>query len=133
MGSFDSLSCAKRTTTSLRMTRVEVLEYKKYWVYIVASRSGTLYIGVTNSIQRRMWEHKRGEFGGFANKYHCDRLVYYESFDDVLIAIGREKQLKGWVRQKKIALIEVVNPRWQDLAEKWGAEMAFVGESIKNR
>ena len=109
------------------------MDHKKYWVYIVSSRSGTLYIGITNSIERRMWEHKSGEFAGFASKYRCDRLVYYESFDDVLIAIGREKQLKGWVRHKKIALIESVNPRWGDLAEKWGAEMAFVGESIKNR
>ena len=105
----------------------------KYWVYIVASRSGTLYTGMTNNIDRRMWEHKSGEFEGFASKYHCYRLVYYESFDEVVKAISREKQLKGWVRKKKIALIETVNPRWQDLAEHWGAEMAFPGESIKNR
>ncbi len=105
----------------------------KYWVYIVASRSGTLYIGMTNDIDRRMWEHKSGKFEGFASRYHCNRLVYYESFDEVLKAINREKQLKGWVRRKKIALIESVNPRWQDLAEKWGAEMAFAGESIKDR
>jgi putative endonuclease len=76
---------------------------KKYWVYIASSRSGTLYIGITNSIERRMWEHKSGEFEGFASQYHCDRLVYYESFDDVRKAIAREKQLKGWVRRKKIA------------------------------
>ena len=106
---------------------------KRYYVYIVCSRSGTLYIGITNNIERRMWEHKSGKFEGFASKYHCDRLVYFESFDDVQKAIGREKQLKGWVRRKKIALIESVNPRWQDLAEKWGAKMAFAGESIKNR
>jgi putative endonuclease len=103
----------------------------KYWVYIVASRSGTLYSGMTNNIDRRMWEHMSGEFEGFASKYHGNRLVYYESFDEVVQAINREKQLKGWVRRKKIALIESVNPRWQDLAEKWGAEMAFPGESIK--
>ena len=86
-----------------------------------------------NNIERRMWEHKSGEFEGFASKYHCNRLVYYESFDEVIQAINREKQWKGWVRRKKIALIETVNPRWQDLAEKWGAEMALPGESIKNR
>jgi putative endonuclease len=103
---------------------------KTYYVYIVCSRSGTLYIGMTNNIERRMWEHKNGTFEGFASKYGCDRLVYYESFDDVRNAIDREKQLKGWVRRKKIALIESVNPRWQDLAEKWGAKMAFAGESI---
>jgi len=106
---------------------------QKYWTYIAASKSGTLYVGMTNDIVRRMWEHKSGEFEGFASKYHCDRLVYWESFDDVRKAIDREKQLKGWRRSKKIALIESLNPRWQDLAEKWGAEMAFAGESIKSR
>jgi putative endonuclease len=83
-----------------------------YYTYIVCSRSGTLYIGMTNSIYRRAMEHKRGEIEGFASKYHCDRLVYYEKFDDVHKAIGREKQLKGWRRARKIALIESVNPRW---------------------
>jgi putative endonuclease len=103
----------------------------EYFVYIVCSRSGTLYIGMTNSIYRRAMEHKRGEVEGFASKYHCNRLVYYESFDDVRRAIGREKQLKGWTRAKKIGLIESKNPRWADLAESWGAQMAFAGESIK--
>ena len=105
----------------------------EYWVYIVASRSGTLYIGMTNNIERRAWEHKSGEFEGFAREYHCNRLVYYEGFDDVHKAIDREKQLKGWRRSKKIALIESSNPRWEDLAEKWGWKMAFAGESIKGR
>ena len=107
------------------------MEEHQYFVYIVCSRSGTLYIGVTNSIYWRALEHKRGEVEGFAAKYHCDRLVYYEGSDDVHKAIGREKQLKGWRREKKIALIEATNPRWEDLAEKWGAQMAFAGESIK--
>jgi len=91
----------------------------EYFAYIVCSRSGTLYIGMTNSIYRRALQYKRREIEGFASKYHCDRLVYYESFDDVHKAIGREKQLKGWTRAKKIALIESKNPRWEDLAEKW--------------
>jgi len=105
----------------------------EYFVYIVCSRSGTLYIGMTNSIYRRALEHKRGEVEGFASKYLCDRLVYYESFDDVHKAIGREKQLKGWSRAKKIVLIEWKNPRWEDLAETWGAQTAFAGEAIKGR
>ena len=105
----------------------------KFWVYIVASRSGTLYIGTTNNIERRMREHKSGEFEGFASKYGCNRLVYYESVDEVQKAINREKQLKGWTRAKKIVLIESLNPRWADLAEKWGAEMVFAGESISDR
>ncbi len=71
-------------------------------------------------------EHRRS----FSSKYHCIRLVYYESFDDVHKAIGREKQLKGWSRAKKIALIESRNPRWEDMAEKWGAELLFAGESM---
>jgi putative endonuclease len=105
----------------------------QYFVYIMSSPSGTLYIGMTNSIYRRALQHKRGAVEGFASKYGCDRLVYYESFDDVHKAIGREKQLKGWSRAKKVALIELKNPRWEDLAEKWDAQMAFAGESIKGR
>jgi putative endonuclease len=105
----------------------------EYFAYIVCSRSGTLYIGMTNSIYRRALEHKRGETEGFASKYHCDRLVYYEGFDDVHKAIGREKHLKGWTRAKKIALIESKNPRWEGFADKWGAQMVFAGESIENK
>jgi len=108
------------------------MEYK-FWVYMVASQTGTLYIGMTNNIERRVSEHKSGEFEGFTREYGCNRLVYYESFDEVQKAINREKQLKGWVRRKKIALIESMNPRWADLAERWGAEMVFAGESIKGR
>ncbi|HVI07948.1 MAG TPA: GIY-YIG nuclease family protein [Candidatus Binatia bacterium] len=103
----------------------------EYFVYIMSSSTGTLYIGMTNSIYRRALQHKRGDIEGFSSQYHCDRLVYYESYDDVHKAIGREKQLKGWLRARKIALIESRNPRWADLAEKWGAEMLFPGESIK--
>jgi len=103
----------------------------KFWVYIVSSISGTLYIGMTNDLEHRMRQHKSFEIEGFASKYKCTRLVYWESFDNVLKAISREKQLKGWRRSKKISLIEKINPRWQDLAEKWGAEMKFAGESIR--
>jgi len=117
----------------LRMTvccEVAVKEHE-YFVYIVCSQSGTLYIGMTNSIYRRALQHKRGEIEGFASKYHCDRLVWYEGYDDVRKAIDREKQLKRWTRAKKVALIESKNPRWADLAEKWGAQMLFAGESMK--
>jgi putative endonuclease len=105
----------------------------QYFAYIVCSRSGTLYVGITNNIYRRAVEHKSGTIEGFASKYHCDRMVYHESFDEVQKAIAREKQLKGWRREKEIALIQSKNPRWEDLAEKWGAQMAFPGESIKAR
>lgn len=103
---------------------------RKFWVYIVASRTGTLYIGMTNDLEVRVRQHKAGEIEGFSAQYHCTRLVYYESFDYVQKAINREKQLKGWRRSKKIALIEKVNPRWEDLAEKWGAEMRFPGQPL---
>ena len=105
----------------------------KYWTYIVASRSGTLYIGMTNDLYVRVMQHKSGEIEGFSSKYRCNRLVYWESFDQVIKAINREKQLKGWRRSKKIALIESMNPRWADLAEHFGAEMAFPGQSITAR
>ena len=130
--SFDYVAVRFANVDSAQSERYPVKDHQ-YFVYIVCSRSGTLYIGITNSIYRRALQHKRGEIEGFASLYHCDRLVYYESFDDVHKAIGREKQLKGWRRSKKIALIESKNPRWEDLAETWGAQIAFAGESIMNR
>ncbi len=104
----------------------------KYWVYIVASLTGTLYIGMTNNPERRVAEHRDGTYEGFASKYGCNRLVYWESFDDVRKAIDREKQLKGWRREKKIALIETLNPRWEDLAKSWGQRILLPNESIKS-
>src|SRR5205823_14525627 len=105
----------------------------EYFVYIVCSNSGTLYLGMTNSIYRRVLQHKRGEVEGFSAKCNCSHLVYYEGFDDVRKAIDREQQLKRWARRKKIALIESKNPRWADLAEKWEAQMVFAGESINTK
>jgi len=86
------------------------------WVYIVSSRSRCLYIGVTSDLCGRVWEHKQGIYQGFTKKYKIDHLVYHEFFQDIESAIAREKQLKGWSRAKKIALIEKTNPRWEDLA-----------------
>ena len=103
----------------------------RYWVYIVASFSGTLYIGMTNDLEVRVRQHKSGEIEGFSKKYGCNRLVYYELFQDVRRAINREKQFKGWRRNKKVALIESSNPRWEDLAEKWGAQMLMIGEKMR--
>ena len=88
---------------------------------------------MTNNLCVRVAQHRSGEIEGFSSDYKCNRRVYWESFDDVLKAINREKQLKGWRRAKKIVLIESINPRWADLAEKWGAEMAFAGQSITAR
>ena len=93
---------------------------RRYYVYIMASQSGTLYTGVTYSVYVRALQHKSGEHPGFTQKYGCNRLVYYEVFRNVHAAIRRETEIKGWVRKKKIALIKSMNPKWQDLAEGWG-------------
>ncbi|HVL24899.1 MAG TPA: GIY-YIG nuclease family protein [Thermomicrobiales bacterium] len=91
-----------------------------FYVYILASDSFTLYIGITNNLERRMWEHKTGfNDGSFTSKYGIHRLVHIEDFADVRDAIAREKQLKGWNRAKKIALIERANPYWHDLSREW--------------
>jgi putative endonuclease len=87
-----------------------------YSVYIVASKSRAIYIGMTSNLERRVYEHKNNLVDGFSKKYRCHRLVYFESFDEVRKAIDREKQLKRWNRAKKICLIERQNPTWEDLA-----------------
>jgi putative endonuclease len=84
-------------------------------VYILGSRTGTLYVGVTNDLERRLWEHRNGSFPGFSSRYGVSRLLYFESTNDVFAAINREKQIKGWGRRKKIRLIETINPSWRDL------------------
>lgn len=91
---------------------------KTYYVYILASWSRRLYIGVTSNITRRLDQHRTSE-SGHTGKYKITRLVYYKEFGDVNAAIAREKQLKGWIRAKKIALIENENPTWKDLSEDW--------------
>ena len=92
---------------------------RRFSVYIMASRSHNLYIGVTNSIVRRVREHKTHTFEGFTEKYHVDRLVWHETYPYIRTAIAREKQLKGCVRAEKIALIEQANLTWQDLSAEW--------------
>jgi putative endonuclease len=90
-----------------------------YYTYIVASRTHVLYIGITNNLERRVWEHKAGTYPGFTSKYRCHRLVWFESYVSVPLAIAREKQLKNWSRSKKITLIEKQNPTWTDLSDGW--------------
>ncbi|MCF7808411.1 MAG: GIY-YIG nuclease family protein [Candidatus Marinimicrobia bacterium] len=89
---------------------------RSYYVYIMTNRSRTLYIGITNDIARRMQEHKERRVKGFTKKYSIDQLLHFEEFNDVYDAIFREKQLKGWLRSKKIELIEENNPNWNDLS-----------------
>ena len=88
---------------------------KSYCVYILASKSGVLYIGVTNDLERRISEHKHGRTPGFAAKYRCNRLVWFERFQNVNEAIATEKRVKGWRRDKKLALIAETNPAMADL------------------
>ncbi len=91
---------------------------RQYYVYILTNRKqGVLYTGVTNDLERRIYEHKNKLISGFASKYNLTKLVYFEETTDVNAAITREKQIKGWLRKKKVALIESKNPEWKDLSE----------------
>ena len=101
-----------------------------YYVYIMASYRGTLYTGVTNDLERRAYEHKSGLGSAFTKKYNVSKLVYYESTSDVVSAIEREKQVKAWRRSKRVALIESVNPYWEDLAQDWGTTPASPDPSL---
>lgn len=89
-----------------------------YYVYIMASKTGTLYIGFTTDLVKRVWEHKNDLVDGFTKKYQCHKLVYYESGEDFDAVLAREKQIKKWRRSKKEALIKTTNPRWGDLYQK---------------
>ena len=92
---------------------------RQFYVYIMTNHSRTLYTGMTNDLARRVAEHKQKSIPGFTARYNITRLVYYEETTDVRSAIAREKQIKGWVRAKKVALIEAVNPQWRDLSAEW--------------
>jgi putative endonuclease len=97
----------------------------------MGSHTGTLYTGVTSDLNTRVKQHKNGTFEGFSKNYGCTRLLYYEEYDDIRTAIGREKQLKGWRREKKLALIRTLNPELKDLAEKWGWKIITRHERMK--
>jgi len=92
---------------------------KTYFVYIMASKSRTLYIGVSSNLERRVLRHRDTHFKGFTARYNINRLVYFEKFGDVRAAIAREKQVKAWSRMKKVYLIECVNRDWKDLSDGW--------------
>jgi len=94
------------------------------YVYIMASRSRTLYVGVTNNVARRVLEHKSRPLGAFCTQYNITRLVFVEEADGPSAAIEREKQIKSWRRARKIELIESFNPGWEDLSEGWVADMS---------
>lgn len=88
---------------------------KQYYIYILTNKSNTLYIGITNDLIRRLYEHKNKLVAGFTKKYNIDKLIYYEVFDSPEAAIQREKEIKGWIRKKKIDLIKRVNPNFKEL------------------
>jgi putative endonuclease len=93
---------------------------KRYYVYILSSKGRVLYVGVTGFLAARTLQHKAGGTDGFTRRYHVDRLVHYEVFRYINNAIARETEIKGWRREKKVALIEASNPLWNDLAADWG-------------
>ena len=103
--------------------RLVSVNSKRYFVYIMASKSRRLYIGVTNDLERRVFEHKSKLIEGFTAKYNIDRLVYFAETGDVVAAIEREKQIKGWLRTKKLILIEAMNPSWEDLSRDWFGDL----------
>ena len=92
---------------------------RTFFVYILSSPTRVLYVGVTNNLVRRLFEHRTGVMPGFATLHETHRLVHYETASDPIAAIGREKQLKGWKRIRKLRLIESSNPEWKDLAAAW--------------
>jgi putative endonuclease len=99
----------------------------------MSNKSRMIYVGVTNDLERRVYEHKNKIVPGFTSKYNLDKLVYFESTDDVTAAIAREKEIKGWVRRKKTSLINDMNPEWKDLAEEWYASSVILrNETTKN-
>lgn len=113
--------CRSRDLSSRKWGKREPsLRMRSYYVYILASkRKGTLYIGVTNDLERRVYEHKNNLVEGFTKRYGVHMLVYFEETNNILEAIQREKRLKKWNRAWKIELIESMNPKWKDLAEGW--------------
>ncbi|MBV8450756.1 MAG: GIY-YIG nuclease family protein [Deltaproteobacteria bacterium] len=95
---------------------------RSFYVYILGSRSGVLYIGITSDLERRTYEHQHGVVDGFTQRYEVKRLLYFEEFSDPLSAIAREKQLKRWNRSKKLTLIRSLNPMFKDLSKAWENE-----------
>jgi putative endonuclease len=103
---------------------------KPGYTYIMGSPTGTLYIGVTSDIYIRVQQHKNGTFEGFSKEHNCTRLLYYEQHEDITQSIAREKQLKGWRREKKLNLIRTQNPDFNDLAETWGWKLITANEKM---
>ena len=95
------------------------MKLKQYYVYILSNKRGTLYVGMTNDLDRRLYEHKSKTIPSFTSKYNIDRLLYFEAFPNPNDAIIAEKRIKGWKRERKIELIKTMNPTMKDLSEEW--------------
>jgi putative endonuclease len=100
--------------------RAAIVRQRRYYIYIMASKSRVLYVGITGFLMTRVLQHRAGEGGAFTRKYRVHRLVYYHSFQNVGDAIARETEIKKWRREKKVALIRAENPTWEDLSAEWG-------------
>jgi len=109
------------------------LNEKLYYVYMIANATRILYTGMGNNLNRRVWEHKEKSNEGFTSHFNVCRLVYWESFDDVKKAIDREKQIKRWRREKKIVLIQKMNPNWHDLSDGWYDHLQNKGKGLAPR
>jgi putative endonuclease len=103
---------------------------KQYYVYILTNASRRLYVGVTNNLERRVYEHQHKIVLGFTSEYNINRLVYFETTRDAVAAIAREKQIKGWLCSKKITLIESLNPTWEDLSAGWFADDCSIDDEM---
>ena len=102
---------------------------ESYYVYILASRHRALYVGMTSDLRGRVYQHKTGAIEGFTTRYRINRLVYFETYAEALPAIAREKQLKGWLRKRKVGLIEAENPEWEDLADRIGVPLSVAADA----
>ena len=117
----DQADAARQLTRRQQTLTPRFMPDRQYFVYIMTNRSRTLYAGVTGDLERRVHEHKDKLIPGFTSKYRVDRLVYFEATNDIRSAIEREKQIKGWRRTRKLALVRSVNPTWRDLSRDWDA------------
>jgi putative endonuclease len=115
-----------QTFSTTELKRIKMAGY----TYIMGSQTGTLYIGVTSDIYIRVQQHKNGTFEGFSKEHNCTRLLYYEQHENITQSIAREKQLKGWRREKKLNLIRTQNPDFKDFAETWGWKLMTANEKM---
>ena len=117
----------KITDLLLRMWKIKFY-MKRYYVYILSSQRKVLYIGVTSNLENRVFQHKTHVFEGFTHKYNINSLIYFERYATIHAAIAREKEIKAWRREKKIAVIESLNPKWRDLSYGWFQKHRFTPE-----